>query len=913
VKLTFGLDDKPADWDGKLTVQGAEVAVAEPWGFEPQHDKFYRSKLSWRWRTVVRKGRGASCYAEPYRGLVLKLVPAGAQALLKVQTLQGSFQVPVKELRPGSPRLFLDGRASAELLADCMPPLPPTKTYDDFPTLATAADGHRWIAWIAWDESKQRDRLLTADLDWAAGAGGESSGGSATRSGSGVHVEPIAAGDLVANPQLIADSTGTLWLFWSAPRGANWDIWYARRQDGHWSAPAALTAADGSDFHLRAAAGPDGAVWVVWQSFRSGNSDIYAKCYRAGRWSAAVAVADSPANEWEPSVSCDPNGTAWVGYDTYQNGNYDVYLRSVSLDPRSGIKLGPPIAIATSPDFEAHAWVEATSGRAVWVAYDAAGPNWAKDYTRDSTTFAGKYAEPLHAWRRIELRAVVDGKLYRLQTPLPQRLHNGLPTRVSYSYQDEVKRFYELPQLARDGRGRLWLLFRLNRQGYVGHPRTGAVWEIYATTFQDGRWLEPILLPQSRGRQNQRAGTCVDKAGRLWCVWSTGHHHVDLRNQLRVGCLPELPGRVSEPPLAPMQLPKPTGRPEPPVASWSIERAGHSYKLFFGDLHRHTDISLCTPTVDGCLVDTLRYALDVAPLQFIAITNHTRDTDPYPWWRTQKVIDLFYVPGRLATIYAYERSNSMVGGGHRNVFFLKRGWPVIKADYLFPPPDRAAQTPDKALYPKLRGKDAFCIPHTPGYIRRLSRGTWTFNDPQVEPLAELIQAYRRDYEQPGQPRWSGARLKGKLAAEASLWYALARGYKIGFIASSDHFSTHLSFACAWAEGATREQIFEALRARRTYAATDKIVLDVRLGEKLLGETAKMGKGTSLSIHARGTGPIAEVQVVHGGKIIWRSEPGKAEFEAKVPIRRGPDAPGFYYVRLRQSDGNMAWSSPIWLE
>ncbi len=344
VKVTFGLDDKLADWDGKLTVQGAEVAVAEPWGFEPRHDKFYESKLSWQWRTVVRKGRSASCYAEPYRGLVLKLVPADAKALLKVQTVQGSFQVHASALCPGRPQLFLGGRACAELLADCEQPLPPTKSYDDYPTLAIDVDGHRWLAWIAWDERKQRDRLLTADLDWTSGGGrGPAAAGGTS---SGVLIEPIPAGDLLADPRLVADSTGTLWLFWSAPRGSNWDIWYSTRLNGRWSDPAPLTTAEASDFHLCAAPGPNGDLWVVWQSFRSGNSDIYAKCHRAGRWSAEVAVADTPSNEWEPSVSCDPNGAAWVAFDSYQNGNYDVYLRRVSFNERSGVQLGPLTAIA---------------------------------------------------------------------------------------------------------------------------------------------------------------------------------------------------------------------------------------------------------------------------------------------------------------------------------------------------------------------------------------------------------------------------------------------------------------------------------------------------------------------------------------------------------------------------------------
>ncbi|MGH7200790.1 MAG: hypothetical protein ACREJB_09315, partial [Planctomycetaceae bacterium] len=428
--------------------------------------------------------------------------------------------------------------------------------------------------------------------------------------------------------------------------------------------------------------------------------------------------------------------------------------------------------------------------------------------------------------------------------------------------------------------------------------------------------LEPILLPLSKGRQNQRLSPAVGRDGRLHLAWSTGDHHVDLPQTVRVGSLPPVREAVSDPPLTSTKLEPAESSAEPLVRSWKMQVQGQSYEVYFGDLHRHTDISLCTPTIDGCLVDAYRYALDGARLDFLAVTDHTRDTDPLPWWRSQKTADLFHVPGTLAPIYAYERSNGIAGGGHRNVFFLERDWPVFRGDAYYSNiggerPEN--NNPDVALYPHLRGKDALTAAHTPGWSTQAKRGTWTYHDPQVEPIAEIIQTYRRDYERPGQPQWQDARLRGALREEASLWYALARGYKLGFIASSDHHATHTSFACVWAEGPSREQIFEALRSRRTYAATDKILLDVRMGEAVMGEEVPAPVVPELTIRVRGTAPIEEIQIVRNRTVIARFEPNEVEVRRTFRDENYPGGAAYYYVRIRQTDNNMAWGSPIWVK
>ena len=648
VRLTFGLDQKPVSWDGRARITRGRILQTLPWSFE-ERDRFDPVAHKWFCTSVVLEGRSASSFSEPTRGVLIEVEQRG-RTRLEIETKQGNFAVDVRSLKAGTPQFHLGKRASAELLGTSIPLKPAhvdreVSTEDDFPALAVDARGHRWIAWIGYEQAAQCDHLWVIDVDDPH-----------------AKVEEIATAREQLNVNLLVDEAGDLWLFWSAPNGDNWEIWAAQRRNDQWSAATQVTTAAGTDFHLSTARGPDGEIWLAWQGFRDDNSDIFVRRLANRSWSDTVTVASTDANEWEPSISIDADGRAWIGYDSYRNGNYDVFLTSLEFNPEGKPAHCDTIAIAASADFEAHATVEAGSGNAVWVAFDAAGPNWGKDFIYDSTIYQDTYAEPVHASRRLELRAIVDGKLMRPATPLPQVLNKLHPDVVAHSNITEMKRFYELPHLVRDGDGRMWLIFRMNRQGYAGHPKMGAHWEFYATTFVSGRWLEPILLPLSSGRQSQQVSAAVGLSRRLQVAWSTGDHFVDHAQEIRLGELPVVLGAVSDPLWTPFEQAAAKSTLEPTVSSWKMYHKGQQYEVYFGDLHRHTDISHCTPTIDGCLVDAYRYALDAAKLDFLAVTDHTRDTDPYPWWRTQKANDLFHVRGTLSPIYGYERSNNYAGG-----------------------------------------------------------------------------------------------------------------------------------------------------------------------------------------------------------------------------------------------------------
>ena len=66
------------------------------------------------------------------------------------------------------------------------------------------------------------------------------------------------------------------------------------------------------------------------------------------------------------------------------------------------------------------------------------------------------------------------------------------------------------------------------------------------------------------------------------------------------------------------------------IRGYKVESAGKTYRIYRGDLHRHTDIS-DDGVGDGSLMDLHRYALDAAALDFSIVGDHNMGSDKeYP-------------------------------------------------------------------------------------------------------------------------------------------------------------------------------------------------------------------------------------------------------------------------------------------
>jgi hypothetical protein len=309
---------------------------------------------------------------------------------------------------------------------------------------------------------------------------------------------------------------------------------------------------------------------------------------------------------------------------------------------------------------------------------------------------------------------------------------------------------------------------------------------------------------------------------------------------------------------------------------------------------------------DGSLLDTYRYAQDVVELDFLAISDHDRDLlkhrhdrtqrprQEYAWWRSQKYCDLLHVKERFLPIYGYEYGGPFEGWrGHKNVLYARREGPCLDE------PNPAA------LFRALEGYDAVVIPHQ--LADGPARTNWDEWDERYEVVAEIYQA-RGSYEYPGAPLAASI-----MTEDHSMWDALAKGHRVGIIASSDHRLVHDAYAGVWVEEPTRSGILAGLRARRTTGSTDKILAVLRTPTAMMGDQiGDAATPPAMEITVRATAPIARLDIVRSGRFVFTRE----DLPKSVSLRftdTSPDRPaaGYYYLRVIQEGGETAWTSPIW--
>ncbi|MEO7649300.1 MAG: hypothetical protein ABIZ80_02450, partial [Bryobacteraceae bacterium] len=142
--------------------------------------------------------------------------------------------------------------------------------------------------------------------------------------------------------------------------------------------------------------------------------------------------------------------------------------------------------------------------------------------------------------------------------------------------------------------------------------------------------------------------------------------------------------------------------------------------------------------------------------------------------------------------------------------------------------------------------------------------------------------------------------------------AWAKGLRLGVQSSSDHVSTHISYAALYVERIDRDSIFEALRARRTFAATDNLAVDFGIAGHLMGEEVKLRAGQPFSARIAGTSPVQRVSVIRDNQIVHTVDGAGPEVSFQYTDREKSAGTSYYYLRVEQKDGQLAWSSPIWV-
>jgi hypothetical protein len=341
--------------------------------------------------------------------------------------------------------------------------------------------------------------------------------------------------------------------------------------------------------------------------------------------------------------------------------------------------------------------------------------------------------------------------------------------------------------------------------------------------------------------------------------------------------------------------------------------AAGRWPVYFGGMHWHTRFS---GDGDRELAQALTYARDVVNLDVAAVTDHT---PTHAWRETCIVNEQFHEPGRFVTIPAWEWSTTT---GHSNIYLRTPDVPAAPGNR---PPGRH---PGLADWPD----DAVVVPHHTNIRSTMRRADgshywhpfdWSLPNRRVR-LVEVVQG-RGNFEADIEDADWGI-VTGGLGA--SVQDALAMGYRMGFIGGTDNHSgfptrdpkldgCYIGMAAFLAPALTREAIWQAMDARRTYATSGvPILCDWQVNGLDMGAEGRWQPGTDVRFSAtlNGTAAIRVIEVISERQVVWQRAVDALDVslvDECLPAPTGDSA--WYYLRLRQEDGHRAWLSPIWLD
>ncbi len=337
--------------------------------------------------------------------------------------------------------------------------------------------------------------------------------------------------------------------------------------------------------------------------------------------------------------------------------------------------------------------------------------------------------------------------------------------------------------------------------------------------------------------------------------------------------------------------------------------------VFWGDIHGKTAFS-----GDGLapIDDYIRYARDTAGADFTCVTDHSGCNRP-SWITTQEKAAQYTEDGKFVALKGFEFSYAH---GHRNVYFdnhqIEDVWPSERLDLDLRPDGTRAFFE----YLRTRRNELVSIPH-----HTLVWTDWDVYDQELEPVCEIYSMWGCS-ERPigaGNPLWDKSCIPGG-GAQAGL----ARGYRFGFNAASDTHSgfpgrqhpDYYGFCFSYKSGLTAIRATEltaraivgALRSRNCYATTGaRIYLEFSVNGHRMGSEAAMTDTRAISGRVVGTAPISRIDVVRNNEDWTTLRPDCDDYQFALEDEDVIASGSWYYLRVWQADGEMAWASPVWLD
>lgn len=365
--------------------------------------------------------------------------------------------------------------------------------------------------------------------------------------------------------------------------------------------------------------------------------------------------------------------------------------------------------------------------------------------------------------------------------------------------------------------------------------------------------------------------------------------------------------------------------------------ADNNQHLFWGLLHGESERLDSSENIENCL----RHFRDDRANNFHALSpfESQEETSNETWKHITQNATEFDEADRFTTFIGFQWMGAPTKEGLRHIIYSKDSKQILrKKDPKY--------TSLKNLYKNFSPKDIISIP-----CWTMAKGfDYDFKDfdPNFERVVEIYNSWGSSEctQKNGSVLPIGSETKkGVLeTAEGSIQKALLKNCRFGFVAGglddrgiygglleAGQYQYPPGLTAIIATEHSRSSLAEALYNRSCYATTgERIIVGISLAGSPMGSELHTGvkQGLKVNRHLSGhvvcTTQIAKVEIIRNDTVIkvFKSDTYWLEFTyddmtplEKVVIDAKDKKPPFvfYYLRVTQVDGHMAWSSPIWID
>lgn len=360
--------------------------------------------------------------------------------------------------------------------------------------------------------------------------------------------------------------------------------------------------------------------------------------------------------------------------------------------------------------------------------------------------------------------------------------------------------------------------------------------------------------------------------------------------------------------------------------------------LYWGLPHGESERIDSTENIESCL----RHFRDERALNFYS-TSHFESQEETPndiWKLVSTNIAEFDEADRFVTFLGFQWCGKGGEEGLRQMIYSKDSKPILRKK----DPKNIAL---KRIYKSLSPKELLSIPSF-----TMAKG-FGFNfddfDPEFERVVEIYNAWGSSECTKKEGNTRPICSKGKNGVQedpdGSIQKALQANHRFGFVAGGlddrgifadlyegdqEQYSPGLTAIIAPEH--TRAALTEALYNRSCYATTgERIIVGLYLAGSPMGSEINTAHKTGLLVNRHLSGYVActtnikSIEIIRNGKVIKtfdKIDGYSLEFTyddmvalEKVAIKPKDKAAPFvyYYIRVVQEDGHIAWSSPIWVD